>query len=137
MITPAALSTTKRGNKGEVVKRKFTGKCHWCQKSGHMMYEYLSKKAGKPQIKQQANVAINSQMPAAAIPKFIQEEVKFGIMEKGDAKMESLAPQEDEIWIVDSGASHHYTDNENSYTLITRFLMAVYQRLDKKHWKSL
>lgn len=118
-LPSAALTVTdnsdRRITKG---KETFKGKCHWCNKIGHMKFDCLSKKAGKLRVA----------LPNEA--NFLQADydndggteddrrVNFAFTTTEDTIKEEMEEVnmvfENEPWITDSGASHHYTNNKRN-----------------------
>lgn len=108
--TSAALVTKQKlvmKPKGETKRKQFTGRCHSCIKTGHMLHECQWKKSGKPQVR------IEDQKEKE------KEKEKVNIAEERNgfafivANNKVLKMAKDfEPWIIDSATSDHYTSDE-------------------------
>ena len=109
----AALSSTEKegfSSKGKkMVKGKFT--CYWCQKKGHMAQDCSSRKAGKPKVPR-ANQAANMAQEKWEV----ENSLAFSVV-KCQPDVINIAQEDKDVkvickpLVVDSGASHHYTND--------------------------
>lgn len=96
-----ALTASEKGNKNYTKRPfKFKGKCNWSQKQGHMSAECRSRLAGKPKIKHDTAV------PAAIM---VSEDPSDGNLSFKIHEKDNTANLQG--WVIDSGASHHYSKN--------------------------
>lgn len=121
-ISSAALYTTDSDMSSN--NRKFRGTCHWCQKTGHRHGDGFAKKIGDSRVPKEKTEAKSEKTPEANVV----VEDNFALMAQDGRDDNS------ESWIVDSGASHHYTDNKlnihRNYESVTgSILTAVSERL--------
>ena len=97
------MGTAKGLQKEGQQKKKFNGRCTWCQKLGHFEKDCRNKASGKPR-KSNADKAHNANKAHVA-----QEEQKVDPDFAFTCEEAHIGYEHDlDKWILDSGASHHY-----------------------------
>lgn len=91
--TSASVVLVTAERTSTATKRKLKGKCQWCQKSGHILFKCLLKKAGKLHVK------LDDMKEMANLI----EEFEFFINITDVENAQKFEP-----WIVNCGATFHY-----------------------------
>lgn len=106
---PNSCRTTSANTAQTREKKKFAGKCFWCQKKGHRLADCRSKKAGKPKViegkEESSNQATASSYSSKAKDESSQAFVTLS--NATDAVTDDDGWQDQ--WILDTGATRHMT----------------------------
>ena len=85
---------------------KFSGKCHYCKKVGHRAFECRKKKADKGNGSERSAVAVDEENSSENV-----EELAF-MTEKVELCNRAIGVNPTNLWIGDSGNSHHLTGSD-------------------------
>lgn len=101
-------STRNKGIQQSVKHNNFTGACFWCGKKGHKASDCRAKKAGKPKTAGR-NAGSNTEANTA-----VQKgEQAFSVRLSAHHTVSKAKFEDEQSWIVDTGASRHMTGNKS------------------------
>ena len=104
VMKKSTVKSTASANTTQTTKKKFIGKCFWCQKKGHRLAECRAKKAGKPKVEPE-DESLNNTTSRVQQAK---NEPTQAFVTVSNAINDSVACWEDK-WILDTGATRHMT----------------------------
>lgn len=102
---PKMTSMTSANSMQAREKKKFAGKCFWCQKKGHRLTECRAKKAGKPKVIESKEES--HQATASSKDKDELSQAFVTLSSMTDVTNEDDGWQDQ--WILDTGATRHMT----------------------------
>lgn len=108
----AAFSATSKGKGGEKKngkRKKFLGKCHYCNKSGHMVKDCRKKQ------QDEKNGTTQSSSKGKETANTIETKLELWIAIEEICSSTEVSTTNDS-WLLDTGASHHMTRNKDWYS---------------------
>ena len=108
----AAFSATSKGKGGEKKngkRKKFSGKCHYCNKSGHMIKDCRKKQ------QDEKNGTTQSSSKGKESANTVETELELWIVIEEICSSTEVSTTNDS-WLLDSGASRHMTRKKDWYS---------------------